>query len=321
MNNMNLRTTFIAFLLLFSGISLSAQCPANSACGTGVTNDAQLAGCLAATNLAINITADNTFTSNHNLSDAALALGNNVDIRFTGNVTVNSCTRFSASTGNTSIQVGPIIITSNSGGGNLTITQLNGLLALIPTGTTTDIATVLSLLPVEFISFTGKAEKGNAMLHWATATESNNKQFEVEHSLDGKQFKTIEIIPGGGTSFERLDYSFEHKAVPSGLNYYRLRQVDYDETYAYSDVISIQLSGRKVDYNVFPNPSKGTFAIVTESGLAPTQIQLYNTLGQALELVPNESGNYSLPQSVQRGTYILKLQIEGATHFERLLIQ
>lgn len=319
MNNMNLKTTFIAFLLLFSGISLSAQCPANSACGTGVINDAQLAGCLAATNLAINITADNTFTSNHNLSDAALALGNQVDIRFTGNVTVNSCTRFSASTGNASIQVGSTLITSNSGGGDYNLTQLNALLAGLSSPTL--FASLFSPLPVEFISFTGKAEKDNAMLHWATATESNNKQFEVEHSLDGKQFKTIEIIPGGGTSFERLDYSFEHKAVPSGLNYYRLRQVDYDETYAYSDVISIQLSGRKVDYNVFPNPSKGTFAIVTESGLAPTQIQLYNTLGQALELVPNESGNYSLPQSVQRGTYILKLQIEGATHFERLLIQ
>ncbi|MEZ5042652.1 MAG: T9SS type A sorting domain-containing protein [Saprospiraceae bacterium] len=316
---MNLKTTFIAFLLVFSSISLSAQCGSIvGTCPSSVTTVQQLTNCVLGGATSISISSDLTIPCDYDLSGISITLTANTDIRFTGNILLSNTTSFPINPASSSLQIGGILFTKN---GDPSYADLNAALALIPNGTTISVAALLALLPVEFISFTGKAEKGNAMLHWATATESNNKQFEVEHSLDGKQFKTIEIIPGGGTSFERLDYAFEHKAVSSGLNYYRLRQVDYDGTYAYSDVISIQFSRRKVDVNVFPNPNKGAFTIITESGVAPTQVQLYNMLGQEFQLVSNEAGDYALPQRVQGGTYILKLQIEGATHFERLLIQ
>lgn len=271
---MNWKTTLLSILCFCGMVEAHAQCTpaATPTCVANVTTEQELTDCLAAGGSA-NITVDQTFTCNHNLSGKSINLANKVDIRFTGNVTVSSTTSFSASTGNVTIQVGPILITSNSGGtGDLSIGELNTLLALLPAPISIEAA--LGILPVELISFTGKPMKNKAVtLNWATATESNNKQFEVEYSTDGKVFKMIDKVKGAGSTFIRQDYAFEHRAATAGINYYRLKQVDYDGAFEYSNVISVELSTKLGSYRVFPNPVKATsFSITTDDGQVPTQV-------------------------------------------------
>ncbi len=296
--------------------SVSPTCVAN------VTMDQELTDCLDVGNSA-DISVDETFTCDHNLSGKTINLQKQVDIRFTGNVTVSSTTVFTASTGNATIQVAGLIITANNGGGNgnLSIAQLNALLALLPAPVSLE--TALAALPVEFISFTGKPMKDKTVaINWATATESNNKEFEVEYSADGKVFKMVDKVKGAGSTFIRQDYTFEHRTATAGINYYRLKQVDYDGAFEYSDVISVELSTKLGSYRLFPNPVKeANFSITFQGEEELNAVRLYNITGQEIRISPSLSGVYQLPASLQKGTYIVRMELEGETYLERLVVQ
>lgn len=321
---MNWKTTLLSILCFCGMMEAHAQCIASGSptCVANVTTIQQLTDCLAA-GASANVTVDLTIVCDYNLTSKTINLENKVDIRFTGNVTVSSTTSFTASTGNATIQVAGLTITANSGGGNgdLTIAQLNQLLAALPGPISLE--TALAALPVEFISFTGKAMKNKTVaLNWATATESNNKEFEVEYSADGKVFKMVDKVKGAGSTFIRQDYTFEHRTATAGINYYRLKQVDYDGAFEYSDVISVELSAKSGSYRLFPNPVKAaTFSITTEDGQVPGQVLLYNMMGQEIRLPTTLSGVYQLPASLQKGTYILRMELEGETYLERLVLQ
>lgn len=321
---MNWKTTLLSILCFCGMMEAHAQCmpSASPTCVANVITEQQLTDCLAA-GASANINADLTFTCDHDLSNKSINLTNMTDVRFIGNVTVSSTTIFTASTGNATIQVAGVMITSNSGGGNgdLTFAELNALLALLPAPLS--LQTALGILPVEFISFTGKPMKDKTVaLNWATATESNNKQFEVEYSADGKVFKMVDKVKGAGSTFIRQDYTFEHRTATAGINYYRLKQVDYDGAFEYSDVISVELSAKLGSYRLFPNPVKAaTFSITTEDGQVPGQVLLYNMMGQEIRLSTTFSGVYQLPASLQKGTYIVRMELEGETYLERLVVQ
>ncbi len=321
---MSWKTTLLSILCFCGMVEAHAQCTpsASPTCVANISTEQELTDCLAA-GASANIAATMTFTCDHNLTGKSINLTNKVNIRFLGNVTVSQTTSFTASTGNATIQVAGLIITANSGGGNgdLTFAQLNQILAALPGPIS--IATALAALPVEFISFTGKAMKNKTVsLNWATATESNNKEFEVEYSTDGKAFKMVDKVKGAGSTFTRQDYAFEHRAAAAGINYYRLKQVDYDGAFEYSDVISVELSTKLGSYRVFPNPVKGaSFSITSEDGQQPAQIQLYNMVGQEIKLPVSLSGVYQLPVSLVKGTYILRMELGGETYLERLVVQ
>jgi len=319
---MNWKTTLLSILCFCGVMETHAQCipSATPTCVANVTTEQQLTDCLAA-GASANITADLTSTCDYDLSNKTINLGNRTDLRFTGNVTVAPTTAFSASTGNATIQVAGLTITANNGGsGDLTLAQLNQILAAL--SGPVSIATALAALPVEFISFTGKAMKNKTVsLNWATATESNNKEFEVEYSTDGKAFKMVDKVKGAGSTFTRQDYAFEHRAAAAGINYYRLKQVDYDGAFEYSDVISVELSAKLGSYRVFPNPVKGaSFSITSGDEEQPTKVQFYNLMGQEIRLPVSLSGVYQLPASLQKGTYIVRMEVGGETYLERLVV-
>lgn len=98
-------------------------------------------------------------------------------------------------------------------------------------------------LPIELIYFNGEKKtcKQN-VLTWATATENNNDHFEIERSTDAINFKKIKEIPGAVNSFETRKYVYEDYNPDSGINYYRLKQVDLDGTYKYKTIIYIDNS-------------------------------------------------------------------------------
>lgn len=96
---------------------------------------------------------------------------------------------------------------------------------------------IISVLPVEFSSFTAKVQKNTAILNWTTASEINNDYFEVEQSTNGQQFSSIGLVQGAGTTSIAQEYSFDAPMVAGADNYFRLKQVDYDGGTDYSSII------------------------------------------------------------------------------------
>jgi len=99
--------------------------------------------------------------------------------------------------------------------------------------------TVATGLPIELLYFNGvRFETGNK-LSWSTASEKNNDYFNIEKTKDGNDWIEIVNLPGAGSSTTQIDYSFIDNNTESIINYYRLKQTDYDGKFKYSDMISI----------------------------------------------------------------------------------
>jgi hypothetical protein len=123
-----------------------------------------------------------------------------------------------------------------------------------PTSSIPDGITVTSNpLPVEFMTFNGTNSKTGVVLTWQTLTELNNKEFQVERSINGYLFKTIGMVKGAGTVNTPSFYTFTDKPDVSEIYYYRLRQVDFDGKYAYSPTVAVQYI-LKGEIKVYPNP-------------------------------------------------------------------
>ncbi len=314
---MNLKFTFLlACLISIAQIKAQDCTPSGgpSCPPQGADTNQELTDCIAAGN-SIEVKDDITSNCDYDLTGKSFNLKNDVDLRFTGDITVDNTTTFSSNNASYAIFFGPIEVSTT---GDLTIAELNAALATI-TGTLS-LSELLALLPVEFISFQGKADKGRVHLQWATATESNNSHFEVQHSLNGKDFKKIKEVKGAGTTQVRQDYSYEYRQVVGGLNYYRLKQVDYDGQFEYSEIISINVNAPKAQYTLFPNPASSNFVIQTATGDTPAGLRLLNQLGQEIRL-DSQTDRVFLPAGLKKGLYILQFELNGQAFSEKILIQ
>ena len=118
-----------------------------------------------------------------------------------------------------------------------------------PTGST--------LLPVELVSFTAAATEKHVELDWRTASESENEGFVLERSENGTAWQRIDWIHGFGTTSTIQSYAYTDEAVaPATTYYYRLKQMDFDGTYTYSDIVNVTTGtvGGDAVGQVYPNP-------------------------------------------------------------------
>ncbi|MES2727456.1 MAG: LamG-like jellyroll fold domain-containing protein [Bacteroidota bacterium] len=176
-------------------------------------------------------------------------------------------------------------------------------------------------LPVSFISFNGSKMDSRVMLNWITGFETNNKGFEVERSIDGKEFSNIGFVKGQGNSNKVNTYSFlDEKTGNENTIFYRLKQVDFDGKYTYSSVIRIanQINNAFDVVEVLPNPFDNDLTIkLNNASDKDIQISIYNSNGI---LVNNKtinipfglnSINMDEVQYLSKGFYVLKVNQGG----------
>ena len=150
-------------------------------------------------------------------------------------------------------------------------------------------------LPVELISFTGNSIKNGVLLEWKTASEKNNDYFELEHSIDAENFRTLSITQGQGSTEEKSKYDYVHNYPAAGINYYRLKQVDMDGNFTYSGIISVNVDAEEVPFStrIYPNPVKdGRFTVISnlKSDRGPVYIRIFTMNGEIIseqEFTPN----------------------------------
>jgi hypothetical protein len=120
-----------------------------------------------------------------------------------------------------------------------------------------------SAIPVELSSFTVNVNGNETVLNWITATETNNAYFEIQKSKDKLHYFNIAKVKGHGTTAEKSTYTFIDKNAEGGTFYYRLKQVDYDGSFTYSQSIKVNLAFPKKFFlnQNYPNPFNPTTTI------------------------------------------------------------
>lgn len=186
----------------------------------------------------------------------------------------------------------------------------------------------LLTVPVELTSFTAATSKGNVILNWSTATETNNFGFEIQRKSDGA-YRTIGFVDGHGTTTEVQNYSFEDINQERGLYHYRLKQIDFDGTIEFSEEIEVEFfnpSKFELKQN-YPNPFNPSTQI--QYNIANTEfvnLSIFNSLGEKVAELVNEStpaGEYTVTfdaGNFSSGVYIAKITAGNFTQIIKMLL-
>lgn len=173
--------------------------------------------------------------------------------------------------------------------------------------------TVDSALPIELLEFTATPQEGQVLLQWTTATEINNDFFSVEHAYPGKDFYEIFQVPGAGTRQELSRYHKYHTKPVTGINYYRLKQTDYDKRFTYSEVVSVTVTN-SLSMAVYPNPilDKWFIEFYRDPNL-PRLLEVYDLMGRRLFIHTTQGErNLEFPRGeYSSGTYLLRVTTQG----------
>ena len=121
-----------------------------------------------------------------------------------------------------------------------------------------------ALLPVELIGFEAREQDRAVQLEWTTATEQHSSHFTVQRSPDGRDFRSIGVVPAKGNSVTITHYEMHDRAPLSGTNYYRLQQFDLDGNSITGPIASVRIAARPG--SLHPNPTDGPLNIDLPQG-------------------------------------------------------
>ena len=168
-----------------------------------------------------------------------------------------------------------------------------------------------TLFPIELTSFAGRPVSNTIHLSWRTATEQNNDYMAVERSADGAKFEELGRVKGAGNTEEPQEYSFVDENPYRGMNYYRLRQVDFDGAFEYHKTIGVLFDRKSNGLGVqaFPNPAQASLqARWAPDASRPTILRLLDITGRKLAeyQAPAGSATFELPlNGLPAGLYFL----------------
>ena len=177
-------------------------------------------------------------------------------------------------------------------------------------------------LPVRFISITASlVDKTSSLVQWAVATPTvNSDKFEVEFSADGRNWNSIGVVKISNTN--QGNYRFLHTNIPAGNLYYRIREIDIDGAYVYSNIALLRNKNNSSSIVIFPNPANNYISIsVPANGTGKTQIILYDAVGRQLisEIITGATKEINTA-GLPNGTYVLKTGNNGTVITKKVLI-
>ena len=177
-------------------------------------------------------------------------------------------------------------------------------------------------LPVKMEYFTAdKNGDHSSLLKWATASEIDNAYFEVERSADAANWESLGQVQGAGVSIQQHLYNYTDANALSGVNYYRLKQVDVDGKFAYTNIAEVTFDAavttKATTMNMYPNPMSKSGPLTIElsnSSSTISNVTIYNTVGQEV-YTGASSGTNTLEindLTLASGVYVVLVSSEGS---------
>lgn len=210
-----------------------------------------------------------------------------------------------------------------SGSYNVTLTVTDPLGCTSSSFSSTDCT-----LPIELVNFSGELKEGKTHLKWTTLSETNNDYFTLERSTDGSHYEVLGIIDGAGNSNNSISYSFMDENPFMGVNYYRLKQTDYDGQFARYDPIQITVVDQNTDFFVYPNPSEDLFNLDFSShSFEPVTIKVMDLAGKiiygtVLQPSMEKRITFALDASdFPDGNYLIYIQQENRLYNKKVTVK
>ncbi|MBE2280191.1 MAG: T9SS type A sorting domain-containing protein [Ignavibacteriaceae bacterium] len=185
------------------------------------------------------------------------------------------------------------------------------------------------IVPVELTSFTASVVDESVVLNWTTASETNNQGFSIEKSSDNSEFSQVHFVSGNGTTLETSLYTYTDNQVLPGKSYYRLKQIDFDGTFAYSPVVEVNIE-LPVIYSLeqnYPNPfnpsTKISFSLPATSEVS---LKVFNMLGQEMATLVSgmmNAGKYDIAfdaSDFASGNYIYVLSAGSFKSVKKMIL-
>lgn len=167
-------------------------------------------------------------------------------------------------------------------------------------------------LPVNWLYIKAEADKKDALISWATASETNNWKFEVERSNDRKEWISIGSVKGKGNSSIANKYSFRDENV-TGEVYYRVKQIDYNGEFSYSDMVTAMVTADINEPSIAFDADKPGYVV---KGSGVTGINVTNMTGETKYV---SAGDEVIP-ALAPGVYLVRIQTSSKTYYQKLLM-
>lgn len=184
-------------------------------------------------------------------------------------------------------------------------------------------------VPVELISFTAEVKENTVYLKWQTATETNNSGFEILRQKDDSAWEKIGFVVGYGTTIEIQNYFFTDQNVESGFYSYKLKQIDFDGSFQYSDILEVKFQPPfefALEQN-YPNPFNPTTIIkfrISEFGFV--SLKVYDVLGNEITTLFNveqPSGTYEVKwdaKELPNGIYFYQIKSKDFVQTKKMIL-
>lgn len=185
---------------------------------------------------------------------------------------------------------------------------------------------VTNILPAELLYFSAMKANDDALIKWEARHEESTSHYELEHSTDGKEYTVIQTRETKGAQEEPAAYAYRHRNPSSEINYYRIKQVDWDGQITYTPVRLVKMPEGPGSIEIFPNPASEQLNVVYLNSDAGDQpVKLISSAGIT---VWQSSNNFSAHGSLQipvstfsPGIYFLEVHKPGGVERQQVIIQ
>ncbi|MFT3911098.1 MAG: T9SS type A sorting domain-containing protein [Ferruginibacter sp.] len=178
-----------------------------------------------------------------------------------------------------------------------------------------------TVVPVKLTSFTARREDKIVQLNWTTEQEINSKTFVVERSTDQHKWTEIARLNASGNSSQKINYTAADFNPAKGVNYYRLKQIDLDGKFNYSEIRSVYF-GNDVNVVLVPNPASDKVTVYLPDNSAMSTIQVFNANGQLMKTISSADESVQINLAgFSRGMYTIKVSGKNMYEVKKLLIE
>jgi hypothetical protein len=196
--------------------------------------------------------------------------------------------------------------------------------------------TIIEVVPVELTTFSVELNNKSVQLKWTTGSELNNRGFEIERKIINHQSSVISIwekigfVDGKGTTSETNQYTFTDKNITNGRSLYRLKQIDFDGKFQYSDVVELNAEGLLFGFALsqnYPNPFNPVTVISFQLAVSNhITLKVFDIVGSEVATLVNdklEAGNHEITfnaEGLPSGVYLCSLETKDQKLVRKMLL-